>query len=151
MLDTDTAFLSARVPVPLKNRFKSLAARRGLKVQDLLNQLVEDYVQREERQAPVATDVLRRLRDHRQTFSDMGVRHLYLFGSVARGEARPDSDIDLAYEPHPKVKLSLFDLGKIEDLIRKTLATDTKVDFVPRNKLFSHVQDAASDDEILVF
>ncbi|MDN3718163.1 nucleotidyltransferase domain-containing protein [Roseibium salinum] len=120
-------------------------------MQDLLNQLVEEYVQREDRQAPVATEVLRRLRHRRDALSDRGVRHLYLFGSVARGDARPDSDIDLAYELHPNVKLSLFDLGKIEDLIRTALAIPNEIDLVPRSKMFSHVQDTASDDEILVF
>ena len=38
-----------------------------------------------------------------------GASHLRLFGSVARGEARPDSDIDLLVDLEPG--RSLFDLG----------------------------------------
>ena len=151
MPNPETAYLSARVPAPLKNRFKSLAACRGLKVQELLNQLVADYVAQEDRQAPVATDILRRLRRQQTAMAEKGLEHLYLFGSVARGDARPDSDIDLASELQPNAKLSLFELGRIESLIREALESDTKIDLVPRTSLRDHVTETASLDEILVF
>jgi len=35
---------------------------------------------------------------HREDLTAMGVRQLAVFGSVARGEARPDSDVDLLVE-----------------------------------------------------
>jgi predicted nucleotidyltransferase len=40
-------------------------------------------------------EVLRRLSEHRAELESLGVRSLDLFGSFARGEARPDSDVDL--------------------------------------------------------
>jgi hypothetical protein len=45
----------------------------------------------------------------------LGVRRLALFGSVLRGEARPDSDVDLLVQFSPGAKtferfLALFDL-----------------------------------------
>lgn len=39
-------------------------------------------------------EVLQILRTHQQELKDLGVRSLELFGSVARNEARPDSDVD---------------------------------------------------------
>jgi predicted nucleotidyltransferase len=43
--------------------------------------------------------VLRVLREHRdQLVSEFGVKHLRLFGSVARGEASAASDVDLLVE-----------------------------------------------------
>jgi uncharacterized protein len=42
------------------------------------------------------TDVLRLLADHREEMvRHFGVRSLSLFGSMARDDARPDSDVDL--------------------------------------------------------
>lgn len=42
------------------------------------------------------------------------IRRLSLFGSVLKGTARPDSDIDLLVEFAPDAKPSLFDLADIE-------------------------------------
>ena len=42
--------------------------------------------------------VLSQLREHRTELAEFGVSSLYLFGSVARDEARDDSDIDLLVE-----------------------------------------------------
>ncbi len=35
------------------------------------------------------------LKAHESEFRQLGVEHLYLFGSTARGEARDNSDVDL--------------------------------------------------------
>ena len=51
----------------------------------------------EEREA-----VLAKLEGHRKDLSRLGVKSLALFGSTARGDARPDSDVDLLVEfDHP--------------------------------------------------
>jgi predicted nucleotidyltransferase len=41
--------------------------------------------------------VLARLRDHAAELRRRGVPHAALFGSMARGEAGPDSDIDIIW------------------------------------------------------
>jgi predicted nucleotidyltransferase len=45
-------------------------------------------------------DAIRTLRQHEADLRSLGGQTLYLFGSTARGEARPASDVDLffAYE-----------------------------------------------------
>jgi len=40
-------------------------------------------------------EILRILTEHREELNRFGVSSLALFGSVVRGEARPDSDIDI--------------------------------------------------------
>lgn len=43
------------------------------------------------------------------------IRELRVFGSVARGEARPDSDIDLMVDYQPDADWSLFDTVELRD------------------------------------
>ena len=55
------------------------------------------------------SDVLRILHEKRGELSDKyGVKSLALFGSVARDEARPDSDVDLLVEFDRPVGLFAF-------------------------------------------
>ncbi|MGL5818759.1 MAG: nucleotidyltransferase family protein [Phycicoccus sp.] len=66
----------------------------------------------------------------REVCERYGVASLEVFGSVARGEHRPDSDIDLLYVLKPGVRLgfTLFDLeddlamllGRPVDLVART-------------------------------
>jgi predicted nucleotidyltransferase len=44
-----------------------------------------------------------------------GIRKLSLFGSMARGEARPDSDIDLLVEFEPDAGVGLFRLEEMQE------------------------------------
>jgi uncharacterized protein len=44
-----------------------------------------------------------------------GIRHLSLFGSVLKGTARPDSDIDLLVEFEPGAVPGLLGMAAIED------------------------------------
>jgi predicted nucleotidyltransferase len=61
-------------------------------------------------------EVLRERRDEiHRIAAKHGVTSLRVFGSVARGEARPDSDIDLLIETGP-VTSSWFPAGLIVDL-----------------------------------
>ncbi|OQA41415.1 MAG: Nucleotidyltransferase domain protein [Chloroflexi bacterium ADurb.Bin325] len=60
-----------------------------------------------------------------------GARNVRVFGSVARGDARPDSDIDLLVELEPG--RSLFDLGGLLFDLQDLLGVD--VDVVTENGL----------------
>ncbi len=54
-----------------------------------------------------------------------GARNVRVFGSVARGEARPDSDIDFLVELEPG--RSLFDLGGLLYDLRSLLGVEVDV------------------------
>ena len=62
------------------------------------------------------------LRDLKASFVDQGVTGMSLFGSRARGDNRPDSDIDLMIDVDPAQKFSLLDLvgvaHTVEDQVR---------------------------------
>jgi predicted nucleotidyltransferase len=55
-------------------------------------------------QAPTRDQTIQRLLAAEAEIRQLGVRRLALFGSVARGEARPDSDVDLLVEFAPGQK-----------------------------------------------
>lgn len=56
---------------------------------------------------------------HREEIREVAARHgvtsIRVFGSVARGESRPDSDLDLLIETGPRIS-SWFPAGLIIDL-----------------------------------
>jgi hypothetical protein len=61
-------------------------------------------------------DVLTRLQALRATLADRGVASLYLYGSVARDQAGPDSDVDLLVEAKDE-GFTAFDLIEVRDLL----------------------------------
>ena len=54
------------------------------------------------------------LKKHEAELKRLGVRHLYLFGSTVRGDARPDSDVDLFLD-YERGKFNLFDLMEVRE------------------------------------
>lgn len=62
----------------------------------------------------LAEHVISTLRAHEAELRQAGIRHLSLFGSVARGDAEASSDIDLAAELDPDANIGLFGLGALE-------------------------------------
>ncbi len=85
-------------------------------------------------------DVVKSLKDKRneilQIAARYGARNVRVFGSVARGEAGPESDIDFLVELEPG--RSLFDLGGLLIELQKLLAC--KVDVVTENGLRERIR-----------
>ena len=61
--------------------------------------------------APVLEEVLAVLREEQETARRVGVELVGVVGSVARGDAGPDSDVDVVYDVIGRP--TLFDLGGI--------------------------------------
>jgi predicted nucleotidyltransferase len=91
-------------------------------------------------------DTLRLLRSHRDDIERFGVSSLRLFGSVARGEASAESDVDLlvSFRETPTfsvyMKLQIF----LEDLL------GAKVDLVTESGIRERVRPFVEKDAILV-
>lgn len=77
----------------------------------------------------VAEQVIATLRAHEAELRQAGIRRLSLFGSVARGDAEPDSDVDLAAELDPEARIGLFALGALERRLAELVGR--KVDLLP--------------------
>ncbi len=68
------------------------------------------------------------------------VRRLSVFGSMLRGETRPDSDVDLLVEFEPDAKPGLLGLAQIE-LSLSSLLNGRKVDLRTAEDLSRHFRD----------
>jgi uncharacterized protein len=89
-------------------------------------------------------DVLALLRTHRSEIESFGVESLRLFGSVARGEAAADSDVDLlvsfrqtpTFSGYMKLRIFLEDLlGARVDLITESGLRDGVRPFVEKDAI----------------
>lgn len=143
------AFLSIRVPESVRNRMKAVAAERGQKLQDLVGGLIERFLAEAERRPPELADVLRRLRGMESMMRSQGIAALWVFGSVARGDARPDSDVDLAVDFTDGAEPSLLKLSRLREEIE--VALGRKVDLGERSAMTSSVAAAATRDLVRVF
>jgi predicted nucleotidyltransferase len=78
----------------------------------------------------------------------LGVEHLYLFGSTARGEARDDSDVDLFFD-HPEGSLGLVGLMDVKEAAAQILGC--RADVMTRRSLHPVLRDAIESSAQQVF
>ena len=75
------------------------------------------------------------LRDHEAEFKADGMLHLRLFGSVARGDNGPESDIDLIADYDESRKITLFTLSRwqyqLSDLLGSEVHLSTNKSMYP--------------------
>ena len=77
------------------------------------------------------------------------IQRLSVFGSAARNELTPESDIDLLVEYEPEARVSLFDIGghlmDLQDIVGR------KVDLVTPKGLCPYIRDDVLDDARLIY
>ena len=83
-------------------------------------------------------DVKKALATHEAELKARGVKSLAVFGSVARGEAELDSDVDLLVEFDGSV--GLFHFIHVQDFL-KDLLGGTEVDLVVRDAVYEELKD----------
>jgi uncharacterized protein len=93
---------------------------------------------------PVGRRVRRRRHDVVATAAAHGIRNLRVFGSVARGQERPDSDVDLLADLPPG--MGLFGLGRVRSELEAILGT--RVDLVPAQDLKPAVREHVAGDVV---
>lgn len=143
------AFLSVRVPAELRSRVKQLAAKSRTSVQDLVQQAIESYLREHDRAPPDLGKTIAILRQHAPALRKRGVEHLYVFGSLVRGEAAPHSDIDLAIDVAPDADFSLLDFIRVKQEAEDLLGWPT--DLVERKMLKRFVRPEVEQEATQVF
>ncbi|MCB0371268.1 MAG: nucleotidyltransferase family protein [Bdellovibrionales bacterium] len=83
-------------------------------------------------------DVIKILNENNSEIKNFGVKEIYLFGSVARGEATEKSDVDffIDFGPEGADFFTLYDLEKF-----LTSKLKTKVDLGTKNSLHPLLKD----------
>ena len=93
------------------------------------------------------TEIIQLLRQHRDELRKrFGVKSLAVFGSVARGEARPDSDVDILVEFEGRATFDRYMGLKffLEDLLGR------RVDLVTRKALKPRLRPYVEQEAIYV-
>ena len=89
------------------------------------------------------------LRRHEQALRAHGVAHAAIFGSVARGDNRPSSDLDILVEFEPGFEGSVFDYVRFKQYVAGLF--DVPVDVIDRAALKPHLRAPAARDTVYAF
>ncbi|MDE7350593.1 MAG: nucleotidyltransferase domain-containing protein [Muribaculaceae bacterium] len=85
----------------------------------------------------------------KEYLSKQPIEKAWLFGSMSRGEERPDSDVDILVRFDPSGNIGLFQhaamISDLEALLKKS------VDLVSESSLFPWVKDTVDKDKILIY
>lgn len=93
--------------------------------------------------------VIATLRRHEQELRRRGVLHVGLFGSVARDEATPTSDIDILVELAPETAIDLFEYVGITQYLSDLFPS--RVDVANLHRLKPLVRPSVERDAVYAF
>ncbi len=94
------------------------------------------------------SEAISRLKAHEPELRRLGVEHLFLFGSTARGDARANSNVDLFFD-HPKGSIGLYELMDLKEAASRILGH--KANVMTRRSLHRALRDSIEASALQVF
>jgi len=94
-------------------------------------------------------EIIEKLKEREADLRAQGVAHAALFGSIARGDDRPDSDIDILVDLDPAIVVTVFDYAGVKEFIADMF--DRPVDVIDRDALKRHLRTPAARDALYAF
>lgn len=82
-------------------------------------------------------------------FKTQPVLKAWLFGSYARGEETPQSDVDILFIPDKSQHFSLFTMGGMYEDLKELLGKE--VDLITEGGLLPFARESAERDRILIY
>ena len=81
-----------------------------------------------------------------------GVAHAAIFGSLARGEARSDSDVDVLIRFAPEASITLWDYAALKRCVAQMLKTPSaRVDVIDLDGMSAYVRPKVERDAVYAF
>lgn len=93
--------------------------------------------------------VIAKLKSNQADLQSLGLEHLSLFGSVARGEASDSSDIDLAVTLDERAGIDLFRFAALTEQLSRLLGV--RVDLVAEPARSARMQAEIDRDRLRVY
>ena len=149
MLTAHSRLKSGVVASPARSRSKNGVASLAYEVTNKLQRALPTGSPSCYIDAMDTTKALETLRRSEVDLRARGVRRAAVFGSVARGDNRPESDLDIMVEIEPEARLTVYDYADLKDYIASLF--DGPVDVVNRDGLKPYIRPAATADAIYAF
>jgi uncharacterized protein len=96
-----------------------------------------------------AQDAVATLRRYESALRARGVAHAAVFGYVARGENRPDSDLDILVEFEPGAEGSIYEYVRFKEYVVGLFGVPA--DVIDRAALKPHLRAPAARDAVYAF
>jgi predicted nucleotidyltransferase len=145
MADAQIAFRSS---TKVREGLRQLARRQGRSMQAVLEEICHRALA-SGGETPTLAGVIGRLREHESELERLGIKQLYVYGSVARGDAQPWSDVDLFADLADDERWNIVRWGHALDRLEEILARP--VDFAARRSLPEDVRRRADAEAVAVF
>ena len=92
-----------------------------------------DTVKRERVDSMSKEEIIATIQAHRDVLEEFSVQSLSVFGSVVRGDDRPDSDVDILVEFEPDARIGFFTFSRLQRRLSAILGRP--VDLVTQDAL----------------
>ena len=96
-------------------------------------------------------DVIARLKEAEPALRAFGVGALYLFGSHARDEAGPQSDVDVFVDPAPGKEFGFLPFMDAYDALRQAFDRRVEIGYSTREGLSPYIRKDVEREAVRVF
>jgi predicted nucleotidyltransferase len=124
--------MSFRLDAKAAEAARVRATTKGKKITAYLEDLVLSDLTAGPKSRPTLVEVIRLLRSNRAELEKIGIRHAEIFGSVARGEDLPDSDVDILVDLDPDIVRDLFAYSRVQRTLQDLVGR--RVDIARRGR-----------------